>query len=89
MSVIASVISPDMELALPEEPPKKRHASEEEPDSLIVAKAVRTLLKSLPIPANCGPKAMSAITAKLKHLVIEAASRAHANGRKTLKAADV
>ena len=91
MSVIASIVSPDMDSApVPEEVSSKRRSSEvEEPDTLVVAKAVRALHKSLPIPANCGPEAMSAINTKLKYLVMEAASRAHENGRKTLKPADV
>jgi hypothetical protein len=56
---------------------------------LIVAKSVRQLLKNLPNGVHCGADALPAVNAKLHCILIEAATRAHENGRKTLKASDL
>jgi hypothetical protein len=83
------------ESVLAEEAPKKgRRASAPSGDdegfnSLIVAKSVRALLTSIPLPVNCGAEVPSAINARLRRLLLEAASRAHENGRKTLKPSDL
>ena len=69
-------------------PAKRRPASSKEGGSLIVAKAVREYLKSLPNPVNCSG-ALVTVNAKLQCLLLEAAGRTHDNGRKTLKASDL
>ena len=58
-------------------------------DTLLVATAVRGLLKGLPTPMACGDEALAAINAKLKLILMAAAVRADGNGRKTLKACDL
>jgi len=81
MSVIASIVTPD---AMPEASP--------EPDlepKLVVAKAVRAFLKGLPLPVKCGAEVVSSIDEKLRRVLLEAASRAQENGRKTLKPIDL
>ena len=70
-------------------PAKRQRASSEEGGSLIVAKAVREYLKSLPNPVNCSAEALVTINAKLQCLLLEAAGRSHDNGRKTLKESDL
>ena len=81
MSVIASIVTPD---AMPDSPPE----SGPEP-KLVVAKAVRDFLKSLPLPVKCGAEVLSAIDVKLRRVLLEAACRAQENGRKTLKPIDL
>ena len=61
----------------------------EDSRGVLVEKAVRAMLKSLPTPANCGKDAMQALNVKMKALITEAAARASGNGRKTLKPVDV
>ena len=56
--------------------------------SLIVAKAVRTLLKNHTTPIHLGSDALPALNAKVTELIYEAIGRALANGRKTLKNSD-
>lgn len=56
--------------------------------SLIVAKAVRQLLKSEPTALNLGSDAMPALNTKVTELIYEAIGRALSNGRKTLKKSD-
>ena len=56
--------------------------------SLIVAKAVRQLLKSEPTAMNLGSDAMPAMNRKVAELIHEAIGRALSNGRKTLKKSD-
>jgi hypothetical protein len=56
---------------------------------LVVAKAVRAFLKGLPLPVKCGAEVITAIDDRLRRLLLEAASRAQDNGRKTLKIADL
>ena len=70
-----------------EEPPTKRRGRD--PDALLVAAAVRGLLKGLPTPMACGDEAFAAIGTKLKLILMEAAVRATGNGRKTLKVCDL
>lgn len=55
---------------------------------LIVAKSVRTFLKSLPTACHCGADALPTLNTKVTELLIEASARAHANGRKTIKQSD-
>ena len=82
---------------VPNEAPRKRRrvspasagAEDEGVNSMVVAKSVRALLKSLPTPVNCGAEALTAINAKVQRLLLEAAGRAHDNGRKTFKASDL
>ena len=69
-------------------PAKRQRASSEE-GSLIVARAVREYLKTLPNPVNCSAEALVTINAKLQCLLMEAACRSHDNRRKTLKASDL
>lgn len=56
--------------------------------TLVVAKAVRTLLKNHTTPMHCGSDALPALNAKIVELINEAMGRALANGRKTLKNSD-
>ena len=83
MSVIASIVTPDAMIEAPEpsDPPEE--------SKLVVAKAVRAFLRGLPLPVKCGAEVISAIDAKLRHVLLEAASRAQENGRKSLKPADL
>ena len=55
---------------------------------LIVAKSVRTFLKSLPTACHCGADALPTLNTKVTELLMEASTRAHANGRKTIKSSD-
>ena len=98
MAVISSIVAPPALSEMPEvsepvsEAPKKRSrvsAPGEEESLLIVAKAVREYLEQLPVPVICGAEMLGAISAKLQSLLAEAASRAHENGRKTLKPSDL
>ena len=82
MSVIASIVTPDAMIEARPEP--------SDPDSkLVVAKAVRAFLKGLPFPVKCGAEVVSLIDEKLRRVLLEAASRAQENGRKTLKPIDL
>jgi len=56
--------------------------------ALVVAKAVRTLLKNHPTPMHCGGDALPALNSKVSDIIFEAMGRALANGRKTLKSSD-
>ena len=56
--------------------------------SLIVAKAVRTLLKNHTTPIHLGSDALPALNAKVTEMIYEAIGRSLANGRKTLKNSD-
>jgi len=56
--------------------------------SLVVAKAVRTLLKNHTTPIHLGSDALPALNAKVTELIYEAIGRSLANGRKTLKNSD-
>jgi len=56
--------------------------------SLIVAKAIRVLLKSHSTPIHLGSDALPALNAKVTEMIYEAIGRALANGRKTLKNSD-
>ena len=97
MAVISSIVAPPLSEMpgasehVSEAPTKRSRVSEsgEEESRLIVAKAVREYLKQLPVPTICGAEAIGAINAKLQSLLAEAASRAHENGRKTLKPVDL
>ena len=97
MAVSSIVALPELLMEMPqvccsaEAPKKRRRASpdEEGRSSLVVAKAVRGFLKELPAQMICGAEMLSAINATLQSLLLEAASRAHDNGRKTLKPADL
>ena len=60
----------------------------EQPGTLIVAKAVRTLLKNHTTPIHLGSDALPALNAKVTELIYEAIGRSLANGRKTLKNSD-
>ena len=60
----------------------------ETPGALIVAKAVRTLLKSHTTPIHLGSDALPALNAKVTELIYDAIGRALSNGRKTLKNSD-
>ena len=84
MSVIASIVTPDAMFGCtePSDPP-------ESDSKLVVAKAVRAFLKGLPLPVKCGAEVVSAIDDKLRRVLLEAASRAQENGRKSLKPADL
>jgi hypothetical protein len=55
---------------------------------LVVAKAVRTLLKNHTTPMHCGSDALPALNSKVSEIIYEAIGRALANGRKTLKNSD-
>ena len=92
----------EMELDAEVEAPKRRRAKRpppveaEEPverqpaenGTLIIAKAVREYLKSLPNPVNCSTEALAVINIKLRNLLLEAAGRTRDNGRKILKVSD-
>jgi hypothetical protein len=56
--------------------------------TLVVAKAVRTLLKNHTTPIHLGSDALPALNAKVTELIYEAIGRSLANGRKTLKNSD-
>jgi len=56
--------------------------------SLVVAKAVRTLLKNHTTPIHLGSDALPALNAKVTEMIYEAIGRSLANGRKTLKNSD-
>ncbi len=56
--------------------------------SLIVVKAVRSLLKNGDAPMFCGADALPALNAAVRGLVHGAIARAAGNGRKTLRAQD-
>ena len=56
--------------------------------ALIVAKAVRTLLKNHTTPIHLGSDALPALNAKVTEMIYEAIGRSLANGRKTLKNSD-
>jgi hypothetical protein len=87
MSVIASIVAPNVELGgCPPEP--SEFPSEPEP-KLVVAKAVRAFVNSLPTPVKCSAGLISAVDSKLRDVLLEAVARAQANGRKTLKPADL
>lgn len=60
----------------------------ETPGALIVAKAVRTLLKNHTTPIHLGSDALPALNAKVTELIYDAIGRALSNGRKTLKNSD-
>jgi len=60
----------------------------ETPGTLVVAKAVRTLLKNQTTPIHLGSDALPALNAKVTELIYEAVGRSLANGRKTLKNSD-
>ena len=60
----------------------------EQPGALIVAKAVRTLLKNHTTPIHLGSDALPALNVKVTELIYEAIGRSLANGRKTLKNSD-
>lgn len=60
----------------------------ETPGTLVVAKAVRTLLKNHTTPIHLGSDALPALNAKVTELIYEAVGRCLANGRKTLKNSD-
>ena len=85
--MIASIVAPDAELG--ECPPEPSDPSLESESKLVVAKAVRAFVNGLPSPVKCSAGLVSAIDDKLRHLLLEAVSRAQANGRKTLKPADL
>ena len=60
----------------------------ETPGTLVVAKAVRTLLKNHTPPIHLGSDALPALNAKVTEIIYEAIGRSLANGRKTLKNSD-
>ena len=82
----------------PEDPSGAAPATEEGVDgektlgesagSLVVAKAVRTLLKNHTTPIHLGSDALPALNAKVTEMIYEAIGRSLANGRKTLKNSD-
>lgn len=55
---------------------------------LVVAKAVRTMLKNASTPMHCGSDALPALNAHVNSIIQEAMTRSLSNGRKTLKACD-
>ena len=57
-------------------------------DWLIVAKSVRTMLKSMPNSMHCGADALPMLNVRVQELLTEASARASGNSRKTLKACD-
>jgi hypothetical protein len=57
-------------------------------DWLIVAKSVRTMLKSMPSSMHCGADALPMLNVRVQEMLTEAAARASGNSRKTLKACD-
>ena len=86
MAVIASIVTPDAMFGVcpsgPSNPP-------ESDSKLVVAKAVRAFINGLPSPVKCSAGLVSAIDDKLRHLLLEAVSRAQANGRKIVKPVDL
>jgi hypothetical protein len=56
---------------------------------LVVHKAVRMTLKGLPTPYHVSSDFISALNTRVHELLIDATNRAHANGRKTLRASDL
>jgi len=97
MAVISSIAAPPLSEMpgapepVSEAPTKRSRVSEsgEEESRLIVVKAVREYMKQLPVPTICSTEAIGAINLKLQNLLAEAASRAHENGRKTMKPTDL
>ena len=87
MSGIASIVAPNVELG--ECRPEPSESPLESESKLVVAKAVRAFVNSLPSPVKCSAGLVSAVDAKLRDVLLEAVSRAQANGRKTLKPADL
>ena len=57
--------------------------------SLVVAKAVRSMLKVLPTPYHVSADFLPALNAKVTEIIIEATLRAQSNSRKTLRANDI
>lgn len=57
-------------------------------NSLIVAKAVRSILKGHTTPMNMSADALPALNSKVSEIIYDAIGRAVANGRKTLKNSD-
>jgi hypothetical protein len=70
------------------EPMEKSNEGPTVTNYLIVAKSVRTYLKGLPTACHCGADALPTLNTKVTELLMEASSRAHANGRKTIKSSD-
>jgi len=67
---------------------EERPGGEGSANPLVVAKAVRTLLKNHTTPMHCGSDALPALNSKIAEIIYEAIGRALANGRKTLKNSD-
>ena len=74
--------------ALPTAAPAVEEGEVAAGSALVVAKAVRTLLKNHPTPMHCGGDALPALNSKVSDIIFEAMGRALANGRKTLKSSD-
>lgn len=56
---------------------------------LVVAKAVRQMLKSLPNPYHVSADFLPELNKKVSEIVVEATQRAGSNNRKTLRATDI
>jgi hypothetical protein len=56
---------------------------------LVVHKAVRMTLKSMPTPYHVSADFMSALNTRVHELLMDATNRAAANGRKTLRSSDL
>ena len=56
---------------------------------LVVAKAVRQMLKGLPQPYHVSADFLPALNMKISECILEAAKRAASNNRKTLRASDI
>jgi hypothetical protein len=56
---------------------------------LVVAKAVRQMLKGLPVPLHLSSDFLPSLNAKVAELIVEATQRATSNSRKTLRASDL
>lgn len=74
-----------------EQPAKPEDAEKEEKSDtsmIVVAKAVRMLLKNHPMSMHCGSDAIPALNVKVTEIIMMACERARVNGRKTLKSID-
>ena len=74
-----------------EQPAKAEDAEKEEKSDtsmIVVAKAVRMLLKNHPMSMHCGSDAIPALNVKVTEIIMMACERARVNGRKTLKSID-
>ena len=84
----ASTSAEETPLANPAADHTEDNKTPESGNWLIVAKAVRSHLKTHEVSMHCGSDALPALNLKLADLIHDAIGRAQNNGRKTIKACD-